>query len=239
MNLDMELTAEVGWTPEKSKAPLGPVMTCQVCQFPRSVTVMADSHVCGPCAEPHVWDSKEVKEAFIKGGVSAADTDTTLGTWVVCSMKTCRAQYVVYNPSRLHVRPKCHYCRQQGITSKSDPNYETLTTAPCVECTKCKSRVIWPAAYHPPSFEPSTYQCPACTAGTPSTIVTADATPRILASENGTAWILRNDGPTHPGALLQPLPIPHSLHRRRIVGILSLQRLHPPSIRSRSTHHPR
>ncbi|KAL2177521.1 uncharacterized protein P884DRAFT_299914 [Thermothelomyces heterothallicus CBS 202.75] len=169
MNVDMELMAEVGWTPEKNKAPLGPVMTCQICQFPRSVTVMADNHVCGPCAETHVWDSKEVKEAFIKGGVSAADTDTTLGTW-------------------------------------------TLTTAPCVECTKCKSRVIWPAAYRPSSFDPSTYQCPACTAGTPSTIVTAEATPCILASENGTAWLLRNEGAT----IREPLPIPHNLRRRRI-----------------------
>ncbi|KAL2187690.1 hypothetical protein L209DRAFT_742940 [Thermothelomyces heterothallicus CBS 203.75] len=192
MNVDMELMAEVGWTPEKNKAPLGPVMTCQICQFPRSVTVMADNHVCGP-------------------------------------------NYVVYNPPRLHVRPKCHYCRQEGITSKSDPDYQTLTTAPCVECTKCKSRVIWPAAYRPSSFDPSTYQCPACTAGTPSTIVTAEATPCILASENGTAWLLRNEGAT----IREPLPIPHNLRRRRIVGILSLQHLLPPSIHSRSTHHPR
>ncbi|AEO58669.1 hypothetical protein MYCTH_95235 [Thermothelomyces thermophilus ATCC 42464] len=173
MNLDMELMAEVGWSPEKNKAPLGPVVTCQVCQFPRSVTMMAPRCL-----------------------FSAADTDTTLGTWVECPMKTCRAQYVVYNPPRLHVRPKCHYCRQEGITSKSDPNYETITTAPCVECTKCKSRVIWAAAYRPSSFDPSTYQCPACPAGTPSTIITAEATPLILASENGTAWLLRNDGAT-------------------------------------------
>ncbi|KAL2161853.1 hypothetical protein VTH06DRAFT_7637 [Thermothelomyces fergusii] len=194
MNLDMELTAEVGWTPEKSRAPLGPVVTCRACQFPRSVTVMADNYICGPCAEPEDWESEEAKEAFIKGGVSAADTETTLGTWVECSVKTCRAQYVVYNPSRLRVRPKCHYCRQRGLTAKSDPNYETLTIAPCVECAKCKSRVIWPAAYRPSSFDPSTYQCPACAAGTPSTIATTAATPRILAGENGTAWLLRNDG---------------------------------------------
>ncbi|KAL2141634.1 hypothetical protein VTI28DRAFT_2128 [Corynascus sepedonium] len=198
MNLDMELMAEVGWTPSKSKAPLGPVVNCKACHFPRSVTVMASDHVCGLCAVEHVWESTDAREAFIRGGVSKDDTSSTLATWTECNMKDCRAQYVVYHPEDLRVRPKCHYCRQRGTTSGFDPDIQAMTTAPCVECTKCKSRIIWPAAYRPKSFEPSTYQCPACTAGTPSTIVKADTTPRALAKENGTAWLLRNDDETIP-----------------------------------------
>ncbi|KAK4039611.1 hypothetical protein C8A01DRAFT_16423 [Parachaetomium inaequale] len=198
MNLDTTLTAEIGWTPTKSKAPLGPVVTCKSCQFPRSVTVMADDGVCGPCAVAYQCESKEAHQALVEGGVSKTDSDTTLATWTECSMTHCRAQYVLYNPGNLRVRPKCHYCRQSGTTPKADPNYVALTTAPCVTCTQCTNRIIWPTAYRPPSLDPSTYKCPACTSGTQPTTTTTETTARYLATENGTAWLLRNDNATIP-----------------------------------------
>ncbi|EAQ85390.1 hypothetical protein CHGG_09404 [Chaetomium globosum CBS 148.51] len=201
MNLSTTLKAEVGWSPNKSKAPLGPVVVCNVCEFPRSVTVMGAEGTCGVCLGARKLgnqEPREVQEARVTGGVSKSDNSNTTVTWSECSMTDCRAQYVVYNPKLLKVRPKCHYCRQINTTSETDPNYKALTTAPCVTCTKCRNRVIWPVAHRPSSFDEVTYQCPACTAGTIATIVTVETTASALASENGTAWLLRNDDATIP-----------------------------------------
>ncbi|KAH6640273.1 hypothetical protein F5144DRAFT_485176 [Chaetomium tenue] len=204
MNLSTTFEAEVGWSPNKSKAPLGPVVMCNACEFPRSVTIMGADGTCGVCLgtrQPGNDEPREVQEARVTGGVSKSDNSDTTASWNECSMTDCRAQYVVYNPKLLNVRPKCHYCRQINRTSQTNPNYKALTIAPCVTCTKCTNRVIWPAVYRPSSFDESTYQCPACTAGTISTIVTVETTASALASENGTAWLLRNDDATIPDPL--------------------------------------
>lgn len=196
MNLGTSLTAQVGWTPSKSKAPLGPVVVCKACQFPRSVSVMADGGICGLCTVPE----KDVimeggLEAMIHGNVTKTDDATTQATWSECSIQECRAQYVVYHPKMLNVRAKCHYCRQKRNLSKKDPDYERLTTAPCVTCVVCTSRVIWPTEYRPSDFNSAEYHCPACT-NNQATIIAQETTPRALASENGSAWLLRNDGDT-------------------------------------------
>lgn len=47
--------------------------------------------------------------------MSADDNAKTEGTWVECFTPTCRAQYVLYNPDALNVRPKCHYCRRKAL----------------------------------------------------------------------------------------------------------------------------
>ncbi|KAH6843337.1 hypothetical protein B0I37DRAFT_418447 [Chaetomium sp. MPI-CAGE-AT-0009] len=198
MNLSTTLTAEVGWTPNKSKAPLGPVVTCNTCEFPRSVTVMAEDGVCGLCVSARQGKNEAPREDLVQGGVSRSDNSGTIVTWNECSMTHCRAQYVVYHPEKLNVRPKCYFCRQVGKTSETDPNYEVLTTAPCVTCTQCTNRVIWPVAYRPSPFDESTYKCSACTAGTTPTITTIETTPSSLSAENGTAWLLRNDDATIP-----------------------------------------
>ncbi|KAK3291237.1 uncharacterized protein B0H64DRAFT_450862 [Chaetomium fimeti] len=198
MNLSTTLTAEVGWTPNKSKAPLGPVVTCNACEFPRSVTVMAEDGMCGLCSAAREIEDKESREALVKGGVSSSDNSSTAIAWNECSMTDCRAQYVLYHPESLNVRPKCHYCRQVGRTSQTDPNYKALTTAPCVTCIQCTNRIIWPVAYRPSSFDESTYKCSACTSGANLTITTVETTASSLAEENGTAWLLRNDDATIP-----------------------------------------
>ncbi|KAK4156557.1 hypothetical protein C8A00DRAFT_30523 [Chaetomidium leptoderma] len=197
MNMDTTLTAKIGWTPDKNKVPLGPVVVCKSCQFPRSVTLMAEDGVCGLCATPCGCESKEVHETLIGGGVSKRDNAATLATWTECSMTDCRAQYVVYNPKKLNVRAKCHYCRQKGTVSKTDPNYATVTQSPCVTCTTCANRIIYPETYRPADFNPTTYTCPGCT-NNHATITTQETTPRTLATENGTAWLLRNDANTIP-----------------------------------------
>ena len=192
MNMDTSLDAVLGWTPEKSKIPLGPVIVCKTCELPRSVTVMGPSGVCGLCASPCVCPTKEEHAGRLKENVSKTDNVATVGTWVECSMTDCHAQYVVYNPSKLNVRPKCHYCRQKLGTARTNPDYAALTTAPCVTCIKCANRVIYPTAYRPSGFSSATYHCPACTANHP-TLTTVQTTAHALSTENGTAFLLRND----------------------------------------------
>lgn len=195
MNLDTTLTAEVGWTPAKSTIPMGPVVSCKTCRFPRSVTIMAEGGMCGLCAfvKSSCHDlSEEECDACVRTRVSMADNSATEATWAECSVAECRAQYVIYDPVKLRVRPKCHYCRQKATVSRHDPKYQTLASAPCVTCTQCLNRVIWPDEYRPSDFDPAAYNCPAC-ANNHATIVEREVTPRALAAENGTVWLLRND----------------------------------------------
>ena len=196
MNMDTTLTAKIAWTPSKSKVPMGPVVVCKTCQFPRSVTVMANGGTCGMCETEPDFTDKQAHKAFVKEGVSATDDAATMATWVECSMTDCLAQYVVYHPSMLNVRPKCHYCRLKSSTLKTTRKHKTLT-APCVTCTQCTNRVIYPLAYRPTTFNAATYLCPACTTHHP-TITEIETTPRALAAENTTAFLLRNDKATLP-----------------------------------------
>ena len=177
LNLDTTLTARIGWTPEKSRAPLGSVVTCLSCELPRSVTIMGNGGKCGHCLWTQYASAKE-REEDINARVTKEDNEQTPPVWVECNIRTCRAQYVVYRPENLNVKPKCHYCRE----SKN---------APTVKCRDCLNRVIYPREYR--SGNMKDFKCYAC-AGNKQTIVDVETTANKLCNENGTAWLLRNDG---------------------------------------------
>ncbi|KAI1353886.1 hypothetical protein F5Y01DRAFT_43807 [Xylaria sp. FL0043] len=218
-NMPTTLQARVGWKPEKTKVSIGPLVTCRKCNYPRSVTVMAPGVVCGLCVwDPAAFDRKP-KDESIRSNVTKEDTENNEATWVECSVTSCRAQYVVYNPEMLNVRPKCHYCRISGqaqvaqstpadttsenpLSVNSTPRKgasASLSTAPCVECSNCMSRVIWPYEYRPAVLCIKEFRCPACLDGR-DTIVTVEPTTKELADENGTAWLLRNENNKIPDA---------------------------------------
>ena len=187
LNLDSTLMAQVGWTPEKTVGPIGPVVVCRACQYPRSVTIMGRSGKCGHCLYAD-YVSPEVREKCINIRVSKEDSELTPATWVECSVRTCRAQYVVYNLEALNVRPKCHYCRSQTalpVASRSDD------PAPWVQCIQCLNRIIWPEAYRPSSFSKSDYQCPFCTPGR-KTIVEIETTAKKISAENTVSWLIHD-----------------------------------------------
>lgn len=121
LNLDTALTAQVGWTPDKSKLSLGPIAICVDCQYPRSVTMMGPGGKCGQC----LWtgyESPEEREESVSAGVSESDDESSQATWVECNVPTCRSQYVLYRSEKLRVRPKCHYCRADGKLPLSERN---------------------------------------------------------------------------------------------------------------------
>ena len=188
-NLLTTLTAKVGWTPDKSSMALGPMVVCRSCEYPRSVTVMADrsSGICGLCAAQD-YDSVKQKEAWTHRHVSKDDSEETSATWVECSARDCRAQYVVYNTAQLRVRPKCHYCREKR-------------EAPVVECTKCLNRILWPKEYRTQAMRDNAYafKCVSCSNGRQS-IVDVETSAQALIKENGDAWLLENQG----GVLQEP-----------------------------------
>ncbi|CAK7200505.1 hypothetical protein SEUCBS139899_003201 [Sporothrix eucalyptigena] len=191
INLDTTLTARVGWLPNKTRVAMGPTAICRVCHFPRSVTIMSSQGVCGLCDTKSCdCATPAIHAEMVAAHVSAADTDATPLAWVECSVRNCRAQYVVYNEDKLRVRAKCHYCRVQG--HKADDEH-AVSTAPYVECKTCLSRIIWPTAYRPAGFIPKTYECMACTSGV-KTVVDVATSAKELIAENGRAWLLRNDG---------------------------------------------
>lgn len=175
LNLDSRLTARVGWSPLSTTAPIGPLVVCRSCRYPRSVTLMGPGGRCGVCL-------CEDPEAAKDMGVSKDVTEATPATWVECCVPTCRAQYVVYDVNSLNVRPKCHYCR-----SGSKEHHETHL----VECCKCLNRIIWPEEYRPHSFDKSSFVCVHCTSGE-TTVQDVETTPRQLSSENGLDWLIRD-----------------------------------------------
>ena len=184
-NLATTLYAKVGWTPDKTMMPIGPLVTCYSCHYPRSVTMMSARGKCGICASPDPENPKE-RQTWIDTGVSKEDKDSTNAMWVECGIRTCRAQYIVYHPEALNVRPKCFYCREQS----SIPNEKLRSDdpAPWLECEQCLSRVIFPKEYR---TDTSPYKCVACINGRTS-IVSVDTTAKKLSAENGTAWLLDN-----------------------------------------------
>jgi len=187
LNLDSTLMAQIGWAPEKSSISIGPVATCRACQFPRSVTIMGRGGKCGHCLYSE-YASPEVREKCINSRVSKEDDEPTPAIWVECSVRTCRAQYVVYNPDDLNVRPKCHYCRSQKalpLAKRSD------NPAPCVECAQCLNRIIWPEEYRPPSFSKSSYKCPACKSSH-KTIAEVDTNAKKISAENTISWLIHD-----------------------------------------------
>lgn len=95
----------------------------------------------------------------------------------VCSVSTCRGQYIVYHPDALNVRPNCHYRRTQ---SESAP--------PLLECTKCLNRVIYPQNYRPSTFAESKFLCTVC-ASHRETILEIETSAEQISSENTTNWL--------------------------------------------------
>ncbi|KAL8338988.1 hypothetical protein RB598_007350 [Gaeumannomyces tritici] len=198
-NMATTLKAKVGWHPDKTRSPMGPFVKCKRCKLPRSVTVMGEKGTCGMCLSE--YKTKEEREQCIMGfaGLSPNSGEEMPLAWVECGVRQCRAQYVVYNTGMLNVKPKCHYCR---VKEQLPPaaKQKAASTAHLVECKKCLSRIIWPEEYRPAGFAPADYECPACTHGKVDTIVETETTAKDLTAENGSAWLLRNDGGKIPAA---------------------------------------
>lgn len=145
LNMDSQLAARIGWKPAKTSVPVGPLVTCRSCQYPRSVTIMGPNKQCGIClsTEPEVLQKKKHVR------VSRDDTEATHAPWVECCVATCRAQYVVYNLETLKPHSECYYCRNHN------------DRAPWVECQRCLNRIIWPEEYRPSTFDQSSFVlCP-------------------------------------------------------------------------------
>lgn len=192
MNMLTILTAKVGWTPSKTQVPIGPVIMCRGCKFPRSITIMAEQSggKCGLCVRSS-YDSAEHKNRALVTNVGLQDTAATAIAWVECSIQTCRAQYVCYNTADLNVRPKCWYCRTWSQEERSsDP-------APTLECVKCLNKVIWPNEWQYMVTKP--FHCTACLHGV-QTVVNAETNAEELCKENGRDWLLRNK----EGAIKEP-----------------------------------
>ncbi|KAJ5766912.1 uncharacterized protein N7511_004528 [Penicillium nucicola] len=169
-NLNSKLNAQMPWTPDKSSGPIGPLVKCRQCNFPRSVTIMGKDGSCGRCLG---GDSIQPIEA----GVSHDHTPTSNSTWVECRVVSCKAQYVVYAVKALNVSPKCHYCRTNS-----------LNPAPTVKCNRCLNCMIWPKEYRPSDFDESEFLCPHCTAGNKPT-AEVQVTANQLEAENTLSWL--------------------------------------------------
>ncbi|KAE8374539.1 hypothetical protein BDV26DRAFT_269804 [Aspergillus bertholletiae] len=181
LNLHRTITAQVGWKPKKTTFPIGPLVTCRICQYPRSVTIMGQDGQCGMC----------ISAAPAAYGTTRDDTEQTPITWVECYTASCRAQYVVYRPDNLRLQPKCHYCRT-GNAAKSRGEIQAAPhNAPFVECRRCLSRIIWPEPYRPAHFCEAAFVCPACTSGR-QTIVEEETTVWELAQENTMSWLIKD-----------------------------------------------
>ena len=190
MNLEVPLTVQIAWRPERTKVALGPLVTCKICQFPRSVTVMAKNGVCSLCdKDACTCPSEEIHRSQNKNNVLKGHKEISLGTWVECSVTDCRSQYVTYNPER-PFKPRCHYCRVAGLTYGSKT--QNGPTAPTIECKRCRSRIIWPEEYRSPDIDLTTFRCPGCRSSSYSTIIEAETSLKKFMCENGEGWVLKD-----------------------------------------------
>lgn len=187
LNLKTTLVAKVAWKPEKITMPIGPLVACRLCHYPRSVTMMGANGTCGNCLAID-YSTAEERQQRINGRVSKDANETSDSTWVECCTKTCRAQYIVYHPDALKIRSKCYYCREQFSLPE---NKRSIDPAPTVECIQCLSRVIYPFEYRPKDMLKSEYKCMGCTVGR-KTIIDIETTATKLSKENSTAWLLSN-----------------------------------------------
>jgi hypothetical protein len=180
LNLNTTLTARIGWTPEKTTASIGPIVTCRSCNYPRSVTVMGKGRQCGLCSA-YDYKSEAEKQIYINCRVSKPDDEKTKASWVECFNRQCRAQYVVYNTDALNVRPKCHYCRA--------PN---MGNAPVLECTQCLNRIIYPTEYRPSDLSKSTFKCYACVSNRATVVNVETNANKICKETDKSFWLLQN-----------------------------------------------
>lgn len=173
LNLKTTLTAKVAWTPHETSMPIGLVITCKCCKYPRSVTIMGPGGICGECCY-YAENPKEDRDTI---DITMQDNAETPAVWFQCNLANCRAQYVVYKVDKLNVKPKCHYCRVGECS------------APTVECTKCLSRMIWPEEYRDGDMKD--YLCIGCQTCR-KTIVDIETNAEELQAENGSHWLIEN-----------------------------------------------
>jgi hypothetical protein len=188
-NLLTTLSAKIGWSPTKTQMPVGPLVTCRSCNYPRSVTMMAEKMggKCGLCVADD-WTDAEHKRRATHAHVAKESTEGSEIWWVECATRTCRAQYVCYNPGDLNVRPKCWYCRiQKELPEKK----RSEDPAPTLECQKCLSKIIWPQEWR--TAAPSPFNCVACL-NSLETIVAVDTNATELIRENGHNWLIQDMG---------------------------------------------
>jgi hypothetical protein len=118
LNRDTTLTARIGWTPEKTTAPLGPVAQCRSCELPRSVTIMGANGKCGHC----LWTdyvSPMDREEQVNARVTKEDNETTPAVWVECHVKACRAQVsLLLNCYSVHRSREPQSCFKSPWTDK-------------------------------------------------------------------------------------------------------------------------
>ncbi|KAH7100958.1 hypothetical protein BKA62DRAFT_704648 [Auriculariales sp. MPI-PUGE-AT-0066] len=172
LNLEATLQAQLPWTPQKASGVGDIKDACTRCGIKRSFTIMSNNMhgVCGYCVD--IMDGRDPDQKF--NAEDFPPCEASQSCWVECSVRTCRAQYVVEDPKNLNVRAKCWYCR-----NKKD--------CPWIECSKCTNRIVVPKKYTPTNVK--TYVCPACTSGTHSVFEHIDTTPRTLNKENGVKWL--------------------------------------------------
>jgi len=186
-NLLTTLEAKISWTPSKTQSSIGHVEKCTQCKHPRSITIMVPNSggKCGLCVVSE-WKDEAQKQRNIQANI----TDSGNASWVECSVSTCRAQYVCYNPTKLNVRPKCHYCRSQSSLPAQKRSWDP---APTLECGQCLSKIIWPHEWR--TSAPNPFICFACNSGR-KTVVSVDTNAAQLSKENGQTWLLENKNDT-------------------------------------------
>lgn len=95
LNLDAKVLVKVPWTADKTRQVGDRRVQCTKCKMNRSTTTMSTDKVlvgwCGMCA-----DSKMVSAEW-------PGTSELEACWVECSVRSCRAQYVVENVAGLQV----------------------------------------------------------------------------------------------------------------------------------------
>jgi len=91
LNLETTLTAQIGWAPEKTKVPIGPVAVCKSCQYPRSITIMGAKGKCGHCIYTKYQNQHE-RQLCITAQAAKEDDEKSVKTWIECHNRACRAR---------------------------------------------------------------------------------------------------------------------------------------------------
>jgi hypothetical protein len=128
-NLNKYITVQTPYTTKnKQRQQYDHTLECKDCKKMRSFTVMHTPTQCGPCYLVIDTTTAPIVEKMTSFNATYSDTIKDLQNLPtqlsdktnLFTCESCKCYYSVIDPTKLNVKPKCHFCRsgQSKVTSK-------------------------------------------------------------------------------------------------------------------------
>jgi hypothetical protein len=133
-NLNKYITVQIPYpTKNKQRQQFDHIIECKGCNKMRSFTVMHTEDQCGPCYLTSDQTTAPIVEKMKSFNASYNDTVNDLKNLPtqlsdktnLFTCENCKCYYSIIDPTKLNVKPKCHFCRSGQVKK----------TSKCISCT--------------------------------------------------------------------------------------------------------